>query len=170
MTSSHLYPRRRDIVRFENLTRLPFLRGSQRPWRGRSYSPSELCYMPNHIMPCPRRSQSHSPSASRRRRTPVMGTQMAQSQSHTRSRLGSRSASCSPPPWHPTTPAPMSQGILRPSSHSAFTPVGHRSPSPSPFYRRKLFFMTCAMNSALWETCTLLLRPWAFPICGLTNS
>ena len=32
--SCQAYPRRRDIVRFENPTRPPFLRGGQRPWRG----------------------------------------------------------------------------------------------------------------------------------------
>ena len=42
IASSQAYPRHRDIVRFENPTRLPFLRGGQHPWRGRSYSPSEL--------------------------------------------------------------------------------------------------------------------------------
>ena len=70
-----------------------------------------------------------------------MGTQMARSWSHTRSPSGSRSASCSPPPQCPDTPAPIPQGILHPSSCSTFTPVGHRSPSPSPFYSFKGFRM-----------------------------
>ena len=42
VASSQAYPRHRDIVRFENPTRLPFLRGGQHPWHGQSYSPSEL--------------------------------------------------------------------------------------------------------------------------------
>ena len=42
VASSQAYPRHRDIVQFENPTRPPFLRGGQRPWRGQSYSPSEL--------------------------------------------------------------------------------------------------------------------------------
>ena len=88
-------------------------------------------------------SQSHLPTACHWRRMPVMGTQMARSQSCTRSHSDSWSASCSVLPHHPDTPAPgfMPPGILRPSSHSAFTPVGHQSPSPSPFYSFKGFHM-----------------------------
>ena len=47
IASSQAYPRRRDIVRFENPTRPPFLWGGQCPWCGRSYSPSELQYTPH---------------------------------------------------------------------------------------------------------------------------
>ena len=42
IASSQAYPRHWGIVHFENPTRLPFLRGGQCPWRGQSYSPSEL--------------------------------------------------------------------------------------------------------------------------------
>ena len=59
VASSQAYPWRRDIVRFENPTRPPFLQGGQRQWRGWSYSPSELRYTPCPISR-PRRSKSHS--------------------------------------------------------------------------------------------------------------
>ena len=58
---SHAYPRCRDIVRFENPTRPPFLRGGQRPWRGHSYSPSELRYTPPRGIMCPRHSRYQPP-------------------------------------------------------------------------------------------------------------
>ena len=141
IASSQAYPRHRDIVRFENSTRPPFLWGGQRPWCGRSYSPSELQYTP-HPVSQPRRSRSHSPGSGRRQRTPIMGILMARS----RDRSGSPSSSCpllctgtpSPHPEHPDTPAPgfMAQGGVVPSPHGAFTPVCRQSPtpSPSPFY------------------------------------
>ena len=70
IASSQAYPRHWDIVRFENPTGPPFLRGGQRPWRGRSYSPSELRYTPRPISR-PRRSRSHSPASGCRRCTPL---------------------------------------------------------------------------------------------------
>ena len=141
VASSLAYPRRRDIVRFENLTRPPFLRGGQHPWRGWSYSPSELRYTPHPVFrPC--RSRSHSPGPGRRQRTPIMGILMARSQD----RSGSPSSSCpslrtgtpSPHPGCPDSPAPgsMAQGGVVPSRHGTLTPVRRQSPtpSPSPFY------------------------------------
>ena len=139
--SSQVYPWRRDIVRFENPTRPPFLRGGQRLWRGRSYSPSELRYTP-----CPisrdRRSKSHSPASGCRQRTPTMGTVMTRPRDRSRSPTSSVSSlhgkTPSPTLGHPDTPAPGAkvQGGIIPSSNSAFTPVRHQSPtpSPSPFY------------------------------------
>ena len=49
IASSQAYPRCRDIVRFENPTRPPFLRGGQRQWRGRSYTPwnSDMPHAPS---------------------------------------------------------------------------------------------------------------------------
>ena len=141
VASSQVYPRRRDIVRFENPTRPPFLRGGQRLWRGRSYSPSELRYTP-----CPisrdRKSKSHSPASGCRQRTPTMGTLMTRPQDRSRSPSSSVSSLHgripSPPLGRPDTPAPGAtvQGGIIPSSNSAFTPVRHQSPtpSPSPFY------------------------------------
>ena len=141
VASSQAYPRHRDIVRFENPTRPPFLRGGQHPWRGRSYSPSELRYTPRPISR-PRRSRSHSPAFGCSRCTPVMGILM------TRQRDGSGSSSSSgsllhmrmpsPPIGRPDTPAPgsMAQGGTTPSPKSAHTTT-HRlspTPSPSPFY------------------------------------
>ena len=43
---SQNYPWVSNITCFENPTRPPFLKGGQRPMRGRSYSPSELRYQP----------------------------------------------------------------------------------------------------------------------------
>ena len=136
IASSQVYPRHRDIVRFENPTRPPFLRGGQCPWRGRSYSPSELQYTPRPISrPC--RSKSHSPTPSHCQCTPIMGILMARS----RDRSGSPSSSCSslptgtpsPHPRHPDTLAPGSTAVsgLVPSPNSTFTPVCHQSPTPS---------------------------------------
>ena len=48
----------------------PFLRGGQRLWHGRSYSPSELRYTPRPVSR-DRRSKSHSPASVCRRRTPT---------------------------------------------------------------------------------------------------
>ena len=141
IASSKAYPRRRDIVRFENPTRPPFLRGGQCPWLGRSYSQSELQYTPCPVSQ-PRRSKSHSPSPARHQHTPFMGILMARSRDHS----GLPSSSCpllctgtpSPHPGHPNMPAPGStaQGGVVPSPNSAFTPVHCQSPtpSPSPFY------------------------------------
>ena len=141
IASSQAYPRCRDIVRFENPTRLPFLRGGQCPWHGRSYSPSELRYTPRPVSR-PRRSKSHSPGPRCHQQTPIMGILMAQS----RDRSSSPSSSCpslcmgtpSPHPECPDTPAPGStaQGGVVPSPNSTFTPIHRQSPtpSPSPFY------------------------------------
>ena len=139
--SSQAYPRCRDIMRFENPTRPPFLRGGQRLWRGRSYSPSELRYTP-----CPisqdRRSKSHLPASVCRERTPTIGTVTTLPQDHSRSPSSSVSSlhgkTPSPTLGRPDTPAPGAtvQGGIIPSSNSAFTPVRCQSPtpSPSPFY------------------------------------
>ena len=100
VASSQAYPRCRDIVQFENPTRPPFLRGGQHPWRGRSYSPSELQYTP-HPVSQPHKSRSHSPASRCRQCTPIMGILMARPWDHS----GSPSSSCSslhmktPPPW-----------------------------------------------------------------------
>ena len=76
VASSQAYPRHWDIVRFENPTRPPFLRGGQRPWCGQSYSPLELQYTPHPVSrPC--RSKSHSPTPGHRLHTPIMGILMA---------------------------------------------------------------------------------------------
>ena len=141
VASSQAYPRRRDIVRFENPTRPPFLRGGQRQWRGRSYSPSELRYTPRPISrPC--RSKSHSPASKCRQRTPTMGTLMTRPRTRSRSPSSSvssiRGKTQSPPPGRLDTPAPgtTAQVGIIPSSNSAFTPVCRQSPTPShsPFY------------------------------------
>ena len=138
VASSQAYPRHQDIVQFENLTWPPFLRGGQHPWRGRSYSPSELRYTPCPISR-PRRSKSHSPGPRCHQCTPIMGILMARSQD----RSGSPPSSCpsrcmgtpSPHPGHPDMLAPGStaQGGIVPSPNSAFTPVHCQSPTPSPF-------------------------------------
>ena len=141
VASSQAYPRHRDIVRFENPTWPPFLRGGQCPWRGQSYSPLELPYTPHPISrPC--RSKSHSPVSGCRQCTPIMGVLMARP----RDRSGSPSSSGSllrmkTPPLplgRPDTPAPGStaQGGIVLSPNSTFTPVCCQSPtlSPSPFY------------------------------------
>ena len=98
------------------------------------------------MRPCCSRSQA--PSSCCQTPTPAMGVSMVQSRSRSRSiycvRSPSRSRSFTPArPQHPVMPAPTSlaPGILRPSSHSAFTPVGRRSPSPSPFYSFKGFWI-----------------------------
>ena len=72
VASSQAYPRHRDIVRFENPTRPPFLWGGQHPWRGRSYSPSELRYTPCPVSR-PHRSKSHSPASRCCQCTPYHG-------------------------------------------------------------------------------------------------
>ena len=72
VASSQAYPRHQDIVRFENPTRPPFLRGGQCPWHGRSYSPSELQYTSCPVSR-PRRSKSNSPALGCRQCTPNMG-------------------------------------------------------------------------------------------------
>ena len=139
--SSQAYPRWRDIVQFENSTRPPFLRGGQCPWRGRSYSLSELRYTPCPISR-PQRSKSHSPCPQCRQHTPIMGILMARSQDRSGSPLSSSPSRCtgtpSPHPRHPDMPASGStlQGGVVPSPNSAFTPVCWQSPtpSPSPFY------------------------------------
>ena len=138
IASSQAYPRRHDIVRFENPTRPPFLRGGQCPWRGQLYSPSELRYTP-HPVSRPRRSKSNSPASGCRKRTPIMGILRV----HPRDYSGSPSSSGSsqhmktpppPQPECPDTPAPGSttQGSIVPSPNSTFTPVHHQSPTPSP--------------------------------------
>ena len=140
VASSQAYPWRQDIVRFENPTRPPFLRGGQRQWRGRSYSPLELRYTPCPISR-PHRSKSHSPASGCHQRTPTMGTLMTCPWN--RSRLSSSSVSSMhgktpSPPGHRDmlAPGPTVQGGIIPSSNSAFTPVRRQSPmtSPSPFY------------------------------------
>ena len=139
--SSQAYPRHRDIVRFENPTRPPFLRGGQRLWRGRSYSPSELRYTPRPISR-DRRSKSHSPASVCRRRTPTIGAVTSLPQAHSRCPSSSvcslHGKTPSPALGRPDTPAPRAtvQGGIIPSSNSAFTPIRHQSPtpSPSPFY------------------------------------
>ena len=141
VASSQAYPRHWDIVRFENPTRLPFLRGGQRPWRGRSYSPSELRYTPRPISRS-HRSKSHSPASGCCRRTPVMGILMARPQDRSGSSSSSGSSlrmrTPSPPLLHPNTLAPGStaQGGRAPPPKSAFTPDHRQSPTPSqsPFY------------------------------------
>ena len=141
VASSQAYPRRRDIVRFENPTQPPFLRGGQCPWRGRSYSPSELQYIPCPVSR-PRRSRSHSPTSGCHRRTSVMGVLMTRQRDHSGSPSSSGSSLCmrtpSPSVGHPDTLAPgsMAQGGIAPSPKSAHTPTHHLSPtpSPSPFY------------------------------------
>ena len=126
---------------FENPTRPPFLRGGQRQWRGRSYSPSELRYAP-HPISRPRRSKSHSPTSECGRRTPTMGTLVTRPRNN--SRLPSSSVSSvrgkmqSPPPGCPDKLAPgtTAQVGINPSSNRVFTPVRRQSPTPSnsPFY------------------------------------
>ena len=141
VASSQANPRHWDIVRFENPTRPPFLRGGQCPWRGRSYSPLELRYTPRPISQ-PRRSKFHLPASGCRQRTPVMGILMACPQDRSGSSSSSGSSLCmrmpSPPLLHPDTPAPgsMEQGGRAPPPKSAFTPDHRQSPtpSPSPFY------------------------------------
>ena len=134
--SSQAYPRRQDIVHFENPTQPPFLFGGQRPWRGRSYSPSELRYSP-HPVSRPRRSQLVSPC--HHCPTPVMGILM----SCTRDRSASTSSSCSsghttpatPHPERPGTPSPVPVPDT-PSPDGAFTPYGKLplAPTPTKFY------------------------------------
>ena len=141
IASSQAYPRRQDIMRFENPTRPPFLRGGQHQWRGQSYSPSELRYTP-HPISLPRRSKSHSPTSKCRQRTPTMGTLMARPRNNSRSPSSSVSSlpgeMQSPPPGCLDMPAPgtTAQVGIIPSSNSAFTPVRRQSPMPShsPFY------------------------------------
>ena len=128
-------------MRFENPTRLPFLRGGQRPWCGQSYSPSELRYTPRPVSQ-PRRSKSHSLASGCRRRTPVMGILMARPWDRSGSSSSSGSSlqmrTPSPPLLCPDTLAPGStaQGGIAPSPKSTFTPDHCQSPtpSPSPFY------------------------------------
>ena len=141
VASSQAYPRRQDIVCFENPTRPPFLRGGLHPWRGRLYSPSELRYTPRPISR-PRRSKSHSPASGCCQHTPIMGVLMAHPRDHSGSPASSGSSlhlrTPSPPIGCLGTPAPgsMAQRGIIPSPISTFTPV-HRqspSPSPSPFY------------------------------------
>ena len=168
VTSSHAYPWRQDIIQFENPTHPPFLRGGQRPWRGHSYSPSELRYVPPHAILCLRCSQSHSPTSCHHMPLPVMGTRVAQSWSRTRSRSGSHSSGCSgsPSPMHPQCPVmpalnATSPGILCPSSHSMFTPIGQHSP-PLPFFtasrgsgwRKRLLSKRSVLSLALSVTST----------------
>ena len=134
--SSQAYPQRQDIVRFENPTRPPFLRGGQRPWRGRSYSPSELRYSPR---PVSRPHQSRSVSPCHHRPTPVMGILM----SCTRDHSTSPSSSCSsghttpvnPHPERPGTPTPAPVPDT-PSPDSAFMHYGKlpSAPTPTKFY------------------------------------
>ena len=138
IASSQTYPRHQDIVHFENPTRPPFLRGGQHPWHGRSYSPSELRYTP-HPVSRPRRSKSNSPTSGCQLCTPIMGILRA----CPRDRSGSPSSSGSsqhmktpsPHPERPDMLAPGStaQGGIVPSPNSAFTPLRHQSPTPSPF-------------------------------------
>ena len=136
VASSQAYPRHRDIVRFENPTRPPFLRGGQRQWRGWSYSPSELRYTPCPISQS-HRSKSHSPTSECHQRTPTMGTLMTRPRNHSRSPSSSvssiRGKTQSPPPGRLDTPAPgtTAQVGIIPSSNSAFTPVCRQSPTPS---------------------------------------
>ena len=141
VASSQAYPRHRDIVRFENPTWPPFLRGGQHQWRGHSYSPSELRYAPRPISRT-RRSKSHSPASECRRRTPTIGTLLTHPRNNSRSPSSSissiRGKTQSPPPGCPDTPAPgtTAQVGINPSSNSVFTPVCRQSPTPShsPFY------------------------------------
>ena len=171
--SSQAYPWRRDIVRFENPTRPPFLRGGQRLWRGRSYSPSELRYTPRPISR-DRRSKSHSPASVCRQRTPTVGAVMTLPQDHSRSPSSSVSSlhgkTPSPTLGRPDTPAPGAtvQGGIIPSSNSAFTPVRRQSPTPhhphsttSPVtgWRNVPSFLACVMKLELWAIC----NPWPLP-------
>ena len=141
VASSQAYPRHRDIVRFENPTQPPFLRGGQCPWHGWSYSPSELRYTPRPVSR-PRRSKSHSPASGCHQRSPIMGVMMARPRDRSGSPASSGSSlhprTPSPPLGCPSTLAPgsMAQGSIVPSPTSAFTPVCRQSPtpSPSPFY------------------------------------
>ena len=140
VASSQAYPRHRDIVHFENPTRPPFLRGGQCPWRGQSYSPSELRYTPCPVSR-PRRSKSHSPASGRHQCTPIMGILMARPRDHSGSSSSSGSSLCMKTPSPPgcpdmLAPGSMAQGGIVPSPNSTFTPVCRQSPtpSPSPFY------------------------------------
>ena len=103
IASSQAYPRCQDIVHFENPTRPPCLRGGQRQWHGRSYSPSELRYTLRPISR-PRRSKSHSPASDCCQRTPTMGTVMIRSRTHSQSPSSSVSSmrgETQSPPWAP---------------------------------------------------------------------
>ena len=88
---SQNYPWISNITRFENPTRPPFLKGGQRPMRGRSYSPSELRYQlhqcratvslsPPHHTLTPSTSRSCSSPSLLPRQQPSMGVNMKRKQ------------------------------------------------------------------------------------------
>ena len=174
VASSQAYPRHRDIVRFENPTWPPFLRGGQCPWRGRSYSPLELRYTLRPVSR-PRRSKSHLPASRCRQCTPITGILMARPRDHSGSPSSSGSSlrtKTSSPPGCPNTPAPGStaQGSIVPSPNSTFTPIRHQSPAPSPSlcydftgYQMGdvLSFLACAMKLELLVIFKLWPHPWA---------
>ena len=85
----------------------------------------------------------------------------------------------SPTLLRPDTLAPGStaQGGIAPSPKSTFTPVHHKSPtpSPSPFYDftgyrlEEHSFLACAMKLELLATFNLWPHPWALNTPGLNK-
>ena len=175
VASSQAYPRRRDIVRFENPTRPPFLRGGQRQWRGWSYSPSELRYTPRPISR-PRRSKSHSPASECRQRTPTMGTLMTRPRNHSRSPSSSVSSmrgKTQSPPLGTRIRRPLKQQykvVLFPHlpvrlPQFAASPQRPHNPrsttSQVTGWRNVPSFLACAMKLELWVICNPWPLPWA---------
>ena len=172
IASSQAYPRRRDIVHFENPTRPPFLRGGQHQWRERSYSPSELRYTPRPVSR-PRRSKSHSPTSECRRRTPTMGTLMTHPRNHSHSPSSSVSSVCG------KMQSPLDARIHRllEQQHKLVlfphltaclpqfgtSPQSHHNPcsttSQVTGWRNVPSFLACVMKLELWA----IFNPWPLP-------
>ena len=154
-------------MRFENPTQLPFLRGGQRQWRGRSYSPSELRYTPRPISR-PRGSKSHSPTSECRQHTPTMGTLMTRPRNHPRTPSSSVSSmhgkTQSSPPDARICPLLEQQHKLVLFPHLtvrlpqfATSPQRPHNPRSTTSlvtgWRNVPSFLACAMKLELWAIC-----------------
>ena len=179
VASSHPYPRRWDIVRFENPTRPPFLHGGhdhgtvphtllqssvmhQTTSCHDLVAPSPTCPLPTTRDGC----------LSWGLRWPGPGAAPDLAWAPTLLHALPLPSALTP---LPPAPHPLAFCALPPTVHLPLWDVDPHLPPPFSaskvfVWRRKHFFMTFVTNSALWETCTPWLLHWASPIRGLTSS
>ena len=162
-------------MRFENPTRPPFLRGGQRLWRRRSYSPSELRYTPRPHLSRPQIQISLAcfwmPSVHTYHGYLDDPPSGPFSVALFLCLLTAWEDTFTPPwasryagPWSNSTRwyYPLIQQRIYPSSQPVpnTLTISHSTTSPVTGWRNVPSFLACAMKLELWAIC----NPWPLPL------